>query len=57
VPQLWLDVVVILAACAAATMLHRVLFGQPRRGNPHRDLRRLEQEAKELVNGLDSEGH
>lgn len=49
VPQLWLDATVLAGACAAATILHRVVWGEPRRGNPHRELRALEKQAEELT--------
>ena len=52
VPQLWLDAIGLSFAAALATWIHRKAFGEPRRGNPHRDLQQYAQEAQKLTNGI-----
>lgn len=52
VPQLWIDSAGLALASFAATKLHRVAFGEPRRGNPHVALANYKQEVEKLTDGI-----
>ena len=47
--QVCMDAIVITLAGAIPTVGFRLIYGEPRRGNPHRDLAELERKAKELT--------
>jgi hypothetical protein len=47
--QLWLDAPVIAVAGALPVVLLRLIYGEPLRGNPQRDLAEIERMAEEIT--------
>jgi hypothetical protein len=47
--QVTMDAALIAFFGAIPTVALRLIYGEPRRGNPHRDLHELERKAKELT--------
>ena len=51
-----IDLVVIVAGAALPTLALRHRLGEPRRGNPHRDLLEIERQAEEIVRNATGNG-
>lgn len=47
--QVWMDALVIATAGALPTVVLRLVYGEPRRGNPHRELMEIERKAEEIT--------